>query len=700
MSQIADRVYVDRALITYVRQLAEASRELEHVRLGLSARGCLALIRVAKTWAAADGRTHVVPQDVVTPGLAGALPPPHPRRGGGVPRRHRRRRHPAADGRRPGAARIGPDHGPIGPAPRPEAAERPAARRATRGRPARWRAPARPRARRRQRHHGRPRRSSSDAGGLGRAPLAGVARVRRRRGRRRRSCSRPRWSWSCSRSPPRGRLRLDPNRVTAGEPAAAEVAVRARVGAAGQPDRPARGRGGDPVAAAAARPARRRAGRDDRGPAAAARRARRRPDRPRPHRPAGAAAPARPLGRGGGAARAAAAHAAAAARPGPDQRPRRGARATTRRAATWPSTPCASTSPATTSGTSTGARRPRPTTLLVRQYVETRRSQATVLARRRRRGVRRRGGVRGGRLGRGVAGGARDARRLRRDAGVRGRARVVPVGRRPARRDLPDHPGPRATSARRARRAAATGGGSSLVVVVTGSQLRPGACSGPPGRSSRPTRCGCWSASTSASAAPSPRSAASGRSCSAGSTTSPRCSPAPGSRREGTPIKQVRTSQQRLVDAVVRARPDHRWSCSASTRRSPDRQYLATGLTGAGVVVLIAMAVTGGRAARGPTSSCSPRRRRYVPVGAVDRLPAVRRGQAADRRRAPRRAHRDADRDRAAADHHPAARPGRVGDGAALRPRLPRRRGLGVARLPHPAHARPRSCRCCWPRRS
>ena len=42
------------------------SRELEHVRLGLSARGCLALIRVAKTWAAADGRTHVVPQDVVT----------------------------------------------------------------------------------------------------------------------------------------------------------------------------------------------------------------------------------------------------------------------------------------------------------------------------------------------------------------------------------------------------------------------------------------------------------------------------------------------------------------------------------------------------------------------------------------------------------------------------------------------------------
>jgi MoxR-like ATPase len=63
---LADRVYVDRAIVTYVRRLAEASRELEHVRLGLSARGCLALVRVAKTWAAADGRTHVVPQDVAT----------------------------------------------------------------------------------------------------------------------------------------------------------------------------------------------------------------------------------------------------------------------------------------------------------------------------------------------------------------------------------------------------------------------------------------------------------------------------------------------------------------------------------------------------------------------------------------------------------------------------------------------------------
>jgi len=64
MSRIADEVYVDRAVVTYIRQLAEASREQEHVRLGISPRGCLALIRVIKAWAAADGRDHAVPEDV------------------------------------------------------------------------------------------------------------------------------------------------------------------------------------------------------------------------------------------------------------------------------------------------------------------------------------------------------------------------------------------------------------------------------------------------------------------------------------------------------------------------------------------------------------------------------------------------------------------------------------------------------------
>ncbi len=64
MSDLADEVYVDPSVIEYVAELAEESRRQPHVKLGLSARGCLAFIRVAKAWAAADGRDHVIPDDV------------------------------------------------------------------------------------------------------------------------------------------------------------------------------------------------------------------------------------------------------------------------------------------------------------------------------------------------------------------------------------------------------------------------------------------------------------------------------------------------------------------------------------------------------------------------------------------------------------------------------------------------------------
>jgi MoxR-like ATPase len=64
MSQLADIVHVDPAILSYVSQLAHESRQLRQVRLGLSVRGCLALVRVAKTWALADGRSYVVPDDI------------------------------------------------------------------------------------------------------------------------------------------------------------------------------------------------------------------------------------------------------------------------------------------------------------------------------------------------------------------------------------------------------------------------------------------------------------------------------------------------------------------------------------------------------------------------------------------------------------------------------------------------------------
>jgi MoxR-like ATPase len=66
MSQLADEVHVDPAIIRYVRVLAEASREVSGVRLGLSTRGCLAWVRASKAWALSEGRGHVVPEDVAT----------------------------------------------------------------------------------------------------------------------------------------------------------------------------------------------------------------------------------------------------------------------------------------------------------------------------------------------------------------------------------------------------------------------------------------------------------------------------------------------------------------------------------------------------------------------------------------------------------------------------------------------------------
>ena len=64
MSGLADAVHVDPGILGYVSELATESRRLGQVRLGLSVRGCLAFVRVAKTWALADGRSYVLPDDI------------------------------------------------------------------------------------------------------------------------------------------------------------------------------------------------------------------------------------------------------------------------------------------------------------------------------------------------------------------------------------------------------------------------------------------------------------------------------------------------------------------------------------------------------------------------------------------------------------------------------------------------------------
>jgi MoxR-like ATPases len=60
----ARHVHVDPSVNDYVSRLVEATRTATEVRLGVSVRGALALIRTAKTLAAASGRHYVIPDDV------------------------------------------------------------------------------------------------------------------------------------------------------------------------------------------------------------------------------------------------------------------------------------------------------------------------------------------------------------------------------------------------------------------------------------------------------------------------------------------------------------------------------------------------------------------------------------------------------------------------------------------------------------
>ena len=57
-------MHVDPSINDYVSRLVDATRSAVEVRLGVSVRGALALIRTAKTLAAANGRHYVIPDDV------------------------------------------------------------------------------------------------------------------------------------------------------------------------------------------------------------------------------------------------------------------------------------------------------------------------------------------------------------------------------------------------------------------------------------------------------------------------------------------------------------------------------------------------------------------------------------------------------------------------------------------------------------
>jgi MoxR-like ATPase len=64
MAEFATGVTVREEVLIYISQIAEATRTHKYVDLGLSTRGCMAYVRAAKTWAIAQGRNFVTPDDV------------------------------------------------------------------------------------------------------------------------------------------------------------------------------------------------------------------------------------------------------------------------------------------------------------------------------------------------------------------------------------------------------------------------------------------------------------------------------------------------------------------------------------------------------------------------------------------------------------------------------------------------------------
>jgi len=71
MIAVSNEVHVADGVNDYIVRLVAATRQMPELRLGASPRGSLALLRAARTWAAADGRGYLLPEDVRA--LAGAV---------------------------------------------------------------------------------------------------------------------------------------------------------------------------------------------------------------------------------------------------------------------------------------------------------------------------------------------------------------------------------------------------------------------------------------------------------------------------------------------------------------------------------------------------------------------------------------------------------------------------------------------------
>jgi MoxR-like ATPase len=64
MRQVVEEVHVEADIERYIVQLTSATRQHRMVAVGASPRGALALLKLSRAWAALQGRSYVIPDDV------------------------------------------------------------------------------------------------------------------------------------------------------------------------------------------------------------------------------------------------------------------------------------------------------------------------------------------------------------------------------------------------------------------------------------------------------------------------------------------------------------------------------------------------------------------------------------------------------------------------------------------------------------
>lgn len=64
LQEIVEKVYIHDHVYTYICKLVQCTRENPYIELGISPRGTLACVRMAKAMAFLDGRSYVTPEDV------------------------------------------------------------------------------------------------------------------------------------------------------------------------------------------------------------------------------------------------------------------------------------------------------------------------------------------------------------------------------------------------------------------------------------------------------------------------------------------------------------------------------------------------------------------------------------------------------------------------------------------------------------